>query len=97
MGTGKSPGPDGYILEFYKHNWGMVAGSLVEAYREFQATALFPTSWGDTKLVFIPKKPNACKVEDLRLIALCNMIYKVLAKCLANRIRGYLGGLISQE
>lgn len=48
-------------------------------------------------LVFISKKSNNSKISDYRSIVLCNMIRKLLAKVLANRIREQLEGLVDQE
>ena len=43
----------------------------------------------------MPKTPRADRVGDFRLISLSNKIYLVIAKVLANRLRGLLGTLIS--
>ncbi|WOG81200.1 hypothetical protein DCAR_0100345 [Daucus carota subsp. sativus] len=36
-------------------------------------------------------------MRDLRPIALCNVLYKIIAKCLANRLKIILPGLISEN
>lgn len=40
-------------------------------------------------MVLIPKMPNACQVKDLRPIALYNVLYKIVAKVLANRLKEF--------
>lgn len=43
------------------------------------------------------KKDNVEEVKDLRPIALCNVLYKIIAKVLANRLQKILPGIISEE
>ena len=51
----------------------------------------------DTTLVLIPKKDNVDDPKDLRPIALCNVLYKIVTKVLANRLQKILPGVISEE
>lgn len=46
-------------------------------------------------ICLIPKDSNSIKVEDYRPISLCNTIYKIIAKCLAKRLKIYLPELVS--
>lgn len=51
----------------------------------------------DTHVMLIPKKDNADKIKDLRPIALCNVLYKVIAKVLANPLKFILPGIITDN
>ncbi|XP_031097070.1 uncharacterized protein LOC116001325 [Ipomoea triloba] len=55
----------------------------------------FPQGLGKANIVLLPKKQTLETVAELRPIALCNTIYKVIAKLLANRMKGMLRGLIA--
>ena len=57
----------------------------------------FLANLNDINVFLIPKKENACCMKDLRLIALCNVLYKILAKVLANSLKLILPGLISEN
>jgi hypothetical protein len=51
----------------------------------------------DTTIVLIPKLNNQEELKDFRPISLCNVIYKVISKCLVNRLRPILDNIISPE
>lgn len=46
--------------------------------------------------MLVPKIQNPEKLTDFRPINLCNVIYKVVAKCLVNRLRPLLDDIISE-
>lgn len=48
-------------------------------------------------IAFIPKVEEANKPEKFRPIALCNVIYKIISKVIANRLKSILPGIISQD
>lgn len=55
----------------------------------------FPLDLNDTNVVLIPKKENADEMKDLRPIALCNVLHKLIAKVLANRLKNILPSIIT--
>lgn len=48
-----------------------------------------------THLTLIPKVKEVKHATDLRLIALCNVVYKIASKVLANRLKLILPKIIS--
>jgi hypothetical protein len=46
----------------------------------------------ETAIVLIPKKDNPEEIKDF---SLCNVVFKVVSKCLVNRLRPLLQGIIS--
>ncbi|XP_019157243.1 PREDICTED: uncharacterized protein LOC109153826 [Ipomoea nil] len=60
-------------------------------------TGQFPSELNTTNIVLIPKKKVPELVSDLRPIALCNVVYKVMAKMLANRMKNLLKHIVSKS
>jgi hypothetical protein len=54
-----------------------------------------PEGTNNTSTVSIPQIDNPMELKDYRSIGLCNVLYKVVSKCLVNRLRLLLGDIIS--
>jgi hypothetical protein len=92
----KSPGPDGFSACFYQNSWPTVKGEVCNAVLEFLNFDVFDKDINATNIALIPKISNPTKVTDFRPISLCNVIYKLIAKVLANRMKKVLPAIISQ-
>jgi phage host-nuclease inhibitor protein Gam len=97
MKRNASPGPDGFNVEFYIATWGWIGQDVVQLVRTFFQTGIMPAHINDTHIALIPKKLVPLVPADYRPISLCNVIYKIIAKCLANRLKPHLPDYIHQS
>lgn len=91
----KSPGPDGMTPSFFQQHWDIVGDDVVKLTQEFFRTCKIMQGLNDMNIVLIPKKKNPTVLEELRPIALCNVLMKVIIKVLANRMKELMGDVVS--
>jgi hypothetical protein len=95
IGPLKAPGPDGFPARFLQRNWDLLKEEVVQAVQRFFDTGIMPEGVNDTVIVLIPKNNDPEALKDFRPISLCNVIFKVVSKCLVNRLRPILQDIIS--
>ena len=95
MGPTKASGPDGINALFYQKFWHVVGDTLVLAMLDFLNNGNMLPKINHTNIVLIPKNRNPVKISDFRPISLCNVIYKIISKVLANRLKQVLPQIIS--
>ncbi|XP_019158174.1 PREDICTED: uncharacterized protein LOC109154890 [Ipomoea nil] len=92
----KAPGPDGMNPGFYQEYWDIVGGDVSEFIVNCLNSGSLPEGLNDTNVVLIPKKDVPETVADMRPIALSNVLYRIMAKVIANRMKPLMGNLISE-
>ncbi|XP_031101874.1 uncharacterized protein LOC116005777 [Ipomoea triloba] len=93
----KAPGPDWMNPSFYQHFWDVVGNDVTDFVLNCIHICSFPCQLNDANVVLIPKKNPPEVVSSLRPIALCNVIYKIMAKMIANRIKPLMSLVISES
>lgn len=71
--------------------------SVTQAVLSSLNTGQFPNDLNHTHVVLIPKMKNPVKVADFHPISLCNVIYKLISKIIANRLKLLLPYMISES
>eukprot|EP00253_Pinus_taeda_P032686 PITA_32686 len=97
MPNDKAPGPDGFTINFYKACWNIVKQDIWEIVEDSRRSKTILKSLNSTFIALVPKVEEANTPEKFRPIALCNVIYKIISKVIANRVKMILPGIISQE
>ena len=96
MDANTAPGPDGLSPLFYKQFWGKIGWEVTEAVLSVLNIGTIPSNLNHTFITLIPKIQSPRKVSENRPISLSNVLYKLIAKVLANRLKPLLPKLISE-
>ena len=73
----------------------MLGDDLTEEVLQAVNTCTIPDGWNDTTIVMIPKVNSPEKVTQFRPISLCNVVYKVISKVIAARLKTIVADIIS--
>ena len=87
MHPNKAPGPDGMNALFYQSFWGTIGEDVIDKIMRFLNNVDDIGEVNQTHIVLIPKKKHCESPGDFRPISLCNVIYKLVSKVLANRMK----------
>lgn len=91
-----SPGLDGLSREFYISLWDIIKLEITEIVNDAIRPNRDMTELKGGEIVLIPKKKNPTCPEDFRPITLLNVDYKIITKCVKNRLQPFLTAVIGR-
>jgi len=95
MQSGKAPGPDGFDVDFFKAYWETVKHDILEVVEDSRRSNKVLKALNASFIALIPNQENAMTPDGFWPIALCNVVYKIISKVIANRLKPLLPSLIS--
>ena len=98
LSKNKSPGADGLPIEIYIVFWNRIKCFLLDALNYAYDKGRLHDSALDGIITLLPKAGRDTRmIKNLRPITLLNTDYKLLEKCLANRLKAVLDSLINED
>ncbi|XP_052299727.1 uncharacterized protein LOC127903105 [Citrus sinensis] len=91
----KAPGPDGLNSMFFQKHWQHVGKGVTQTCLHILNNQGNLSPLNHTFIALIPKVAKPRKVTEYRPISLCNVVYRIVAKVIANRLKQVLHQIIS--
>ena len=92
-----APGPDGMPPLFYQSFWNTINEDVCSAVLDCLNNCRIPKEINHTHIALIPKVKSPERMSEFRLISLCSVIYKLVSKVLANRLKCILPSIVSEN
>lgn len=92
----KSPGPDGFNIEFFHSAWHIMGESFIQAMLSSFNSCIMQRAVNSTSIALIPKVQHPTTMKEFRPISLCTVMYKCITKLMANRLKLVMPSLIDK-
>lgn len=97
MHSTKASSPDGMSPIFYQKIWDIIGLDLINCVLNALNSGVMPSDLNETFICLIPKVKSPKKITEFRPISLCNVIYKIISKVLANKLKRTLAVVIDES
>jgi len=97
MHNGKAPCPDGFNVDFFKTCWEIVKYHILDVVEDSRKSRTILRAINESFIALIPKQEKSMTPERFRPIVLCNVVYKIISKVIANRLKPLLPLLVSDD
>ena len=93
----KEPGPDGMLPLFYQHFWSTVNHDFTSSILSWLNSGTIPFPLNHIFITLVLKINSPEYAHQFRPINLCNVLYKIYSKVLANRLKQILPSIITEH
>ena len=93
----KAPDPDGISAILFQKYWVIVGNDVICMVLNVLNSNMSMVEINKTNITLVPKIKNPTKMIDFRPISLCNVVYKLISKVSANRLKIILPQIISEN
>ena len=93
----KAPGPDIMYAIFFQKYWDVVGNDIMRLVLNVSNSNMSIADINRTNFTLIPKINSPSRLSDFRPISLCNVVYKLVSKVIANRLKNILPQIISEN
>jgi hypothetical protein len=94
LSSTKASGPDGFTALFYKKYWHLIRKDVLVSVEQFFSNHCLQRQKNHSSIALIPKMSSSHTANQFKPISLCNIVYKIISKILANRLKALLPKII---
>lgn len=95
MNPTKALGQDGFQAIFFQKFWNVTGPEVTAVYLNILNNGASIREFNNTNIALIPKTKKPSSIKDFRPISLCSVVYKIVIKAMANRLKEHLPTIIS--
>ena len=92
-----APGLEGIPPLFYHSFWNLLGNDISSTVLDCLNNCNIPTEINHTNITLIPKVKSPKYIIDFHPISLCNVVYKLVSKVLANILKAVLPTVVSEN
>ena len=84
-------------MDFFKACWKSVKQDIIDVVEDSERPRTVLKALNASFIALVPKQEKAMTPDKFRPITLCNVVYKIISKVIANRLKPLLPALVSEE
>ncbi|KAL4297003.1 hypothetical protein GQ457_12G013540 [Hibiscus cannabinus] len=93
----KAPGIDGLPGSFFRQHWELIGPDILRLCHDILTRKIDMSCVNATVITLIPKVEDPVRMQQLRPISLCTIVYKIVSNTILNCIKPFLPGCISEN